>query len=95
MTDPGTPVAIVRAAFPRSRESCWSSEDVAFTLCTSLNPPFPPCARLQLALKHRKNKNGGQRVVVFNGSPIDATPEELKQLGTLMRRNNVRWLEFC
>jgi hypothetical protein len=46
---------------------------------------------LQLALKHRKNKNGGQRVVVFNGSPIDASPEELKQLGTLMRRNNVRW----
>jgi len=26
----------------------------------------------QLALKHRKNKNGGQRIVLFVGSPIES-----------------------
>jgi len=31
----------------------------------------------QLALKHRRNKNGGQRVVVFIGSPIDADAKAL------------------
>jgi hypothetical protein len=31
----------------------------------------------QLALKHRRNKNGGQRVVVFVGSPIDADAKAL------------------
>jgi hypothetical protein len=28
-----------------------------------------------LALKHRKNKNGAQRIVVFVGSPVAAAPE--------------------
>jgi spore maturation protein CgeB len=28
------------------------------------------CQIAQLALKHRKNKNGGQRIIVFVGSPV-------------------------
>lgn len=47
-----------------------------------------------LAMKHRKNKNGGQRIVVFAGSPVDAKPEELKALGALLRRNNVRTARY-
>lgn len=43
----------------------------------------------QLALKHRKNKNGGQRIVVFVGSPIDDDIEMLKKLGKLLKKNNV------
>lgn len=35
----------------------------------------------QLALKHRRNKNGGQRVVVFVGSPIDADAKTLVKVG--------------
>ncbi|WOO78660.1 26S proteasome non-ATPase regulatory subunit 4 [Vanrija pseudolonga] len=43
----------------------------------------------QLALKHRENKNQRQRVVVFVGSPIDDTKEELVKLGKRLRKNNV------
>lgn len=41
-------------------------------------------------MKHRKNKNGGQRIVVFVGSPLETTDSsELKALGTQLRRNNI------
>lgn len=43
----------------------------------------------QLALKHRKNKNGGQRIVVFIGSPITDTPEVLAKVGKQLKKNNV------
>lgn len=43
----------------------------------------------QLALKHRKNKNGGQRIIVFVGSPIEADVSALKKLGTQLKKNNV------
>lgn len=43
----------------------------------------------QLALKHRENKNQRQRVVVFVGSPIDDSQEELVKLGKRLRKNNV------
>lgn len=42
-----------------------------------------------LALKHRKNRNGGQRIIMFVGSPVDATPEELKKLGAVVKKNGV------
>lgn len=48
-----------------------------------------------LAMKHRKNKNGGQRIVAFVGSPVGAAPEEMKALGALLRRNNVRCRRYC
>ena len=35
----------------------------------------------QLALKHRRNKNGGQRVVIFVGSPITCEPKVLVKAG--------------
>ena len=50
-------------------------------LCCSPEP--------QLALKHRRNKNGGQRIVVFVGSPIEVKDNVLKKLGISLRRSNV------
>ena len=43
----------------------------------------------QLALKHRENKNQRQRIVVFVGSPIDESQDNLVKLGKKLRKNNV------
>jgi 26S proteasome regulatory subunit N10 len=43
----------------------------------------------QLALKHRKNKNGGQRIVVFIGSPVAEEAPALVKVGKLLKKNNV------
>lgn len=43
----------------------------------------------QLALKHRKNKNGGQRIVVFIGCPVVESVEALQKLGKQLKKNNV------
>ncbi len=43
----------------------------------------------QLALKHRKNKNGGQRVIIFVGSPINEDLNNLVKVGKLLKKNNV------
>lgn len=42
-----------------------------------------------LALKHRKNKNGGQRIVVFVASPITDTPQSLTKVGKQLKKNNI------
>lgn len=43
----------------------------------------------ELALKHRKNKNGGQRIVVFVGSPIIETIEKMLKVGKLLKKNGI------
>lgn len=43
----------------------------------------------QLALKHRKNKNGGQRIIAFVGGPIAETVEKLQKIGKQLKKNNV------
>lgn len=43
----------------------------------------------QLALKHRKNKNGGQRIIVFIGCPVQETTEALQKLGKQLKKNNI------
>lgn len=43
----------------------------------------------QLALKHRKNKNGGQRIIVFVGCPVTESVEALQKLGKQLKKNNV------
>jgi 26S proteasome regulatory subunit N10 len=43
----------------------------------------------QLALKHRKNKNGGQRIIVFVGSPVTEELAALQKTGKLLKKNNV------
>jgi 26S proteasome regulatory subunit N10 len=42
-----------------------------------------------LALKHRINKRQEQRVIAFVASPVAETVEELKSLGTRMKKNKV------
>lgn len=42
-----------------------------------------------LALKHRQNKNQRQRVVVFVGSPVEQTEEDLVKLGKKLKKNNI------
>eukprot|EP00604_Paraphysomonas_vestita_P003034 CAMPEP_0174821328 /NCGR_PEP_ID=MMETSP1107-20130205/6751_1 /TAXON_ID=36770 /ORGANISM="Paraphysomonas vestita, Strain GFlagA" /LENGTH=379 /DNA_ID=CAMNT_0016038229 /DNA_START=176 /DNA_END=1315 /DNA_ORIENTATION=+ len=43
----------------------------------------------QLALKHRKNKNGGQRIIIFVGSPIKEDVKALQKLGVLIKKNGI------
>lgn len=43
----------------------------------------------KLALQHRKNKAGGQRIVAFVGSPITEHVDDLKKVGKLLKKNNV------
>lgn len=43
----------------------------------------------QLALKHRKNKNGGQRIVAFVGSPVQEPVEILTKIAKQLKKNNV------
>jgi 26S proteasome regulatory subunit N10 len=43
-----------------------------------------------LALKHRRNKNGSQRIVLFVGTPlIDAEVRALQKIGRQLKKNNV------
>lgn len=43
----------------------------------------------ELALKHRKNKHGSQRIVVFVGSPLKDDIPILEKVGKQLRKNNV------
>ena len=42
-----------------------------------------------LALKHRRNKNGSQRIVLFVGSPVLAEAKTLAKAGRQLKKNNV------
>jgi len=42
-----------------------------------------------LALKHRRNKNGGQRIVIFVGSPIDDESKALVKAAKQLKKNNI------
>ncbi|KAN0065339.1 proteasome regulatory particle base subunit rpn10 [Thecaphora frezii] len=42
-----------------------------------------------LALKHRQNKNQRQRVIVFVGSPVTNSEQDLVKLGKKLKKNNV------
>ena len=42
-----------------------------------------------LALKHRRNKNGGPRLVVFVGSPVMDESKKLTTLAKMLNKNNV------
>ena len=42
-----------------------------------------------LCLKHRINKNQKQRIILFVGSPVKATKENLVQIGKKLRKYNV------
>lgn len=43
----------------------------------------------QLALKHRKNKNGGQRIIAFVGGPLSDSVAVFQKIGKQLKKNNV------
>ena len=43
----------------------------------------------ELALRHRKNKSGSQRIIVFVGSPLKDDIPMLEKVGKQLRKNNV------
>eukprot|EP00752_Nemacystus_decipiens_P018206 g16335.t1 len=43
----------------------------------------------QLALKHRRNKHGGQRIIIFVSSPIEDETKTLVKVGKMLKKNNV------
>lgn len=43
----------------------------------------------ELALKHRKNKNGAVRIIAFVGSPLVEDAQTLKKLASRLRKNNI------
>ena len=49
----------------------------------------------QLALKHRKNKNGAQRIIAFVGSPISDDKKVLQKVGKQLKKNNVALDIIC
>jgi 26S proteasome regulatory subunit N10 len=42
-----------------------------------------------LALKHRRNKNGAQRIVLFVGTPVTTDVKALQKVGRQLKKNNV------
>eukprot|EP00941_MAST-03F_sp_MAST-3F-sp1_P002884 g2884.t1 len=42
-----------------------------------------------LALKHRTNKNGGQRIAMFVGSPVEDDKKKLTKVGKELKKNGV------
>lgn len=48
-----------------------------------------------LALKHRRNKNGSQRVVVFLGSPLASDARSLQKCGRQLKKNNIALDVVC
>jgi 26S proteasome regulatory subunit N10 len=60
---------------------------------SSSHPPNDVIAAVSvasLALKHRTNKNGSQRIVLFLGSPMDGVePKLLQKTGRNLKKNNV------
>ena len=42
-----------------------------------------------LALKHRPEKNGGQRIVVFVGTPVASEVKALQKAGRQLKKNNI------
>ena len=42
-----------------------------------------------LALKHRPEKNGGQRIVAFVGTPVESEVKSLQKAGRQLKKNNI------
>ena len=76
LVSPTEDIKKILAAF--SKVSCGGKTD----FCNSVQIA-------QLALKHRKNKNGGQRIIVFVGSPIAEDKKTLQKVGKQLKKNNV------
>lgn len=100
--NPESSVGVVASGFalgPKSLCSCSPADSAINPLnaCSSLaiqntGSDFPFCASLQVAalsLKHRRNKNGQARVVLFCGSPIADSEEQMVKTAKNLKKNNI------
>lgn len=74
-----------KAQFGQALKIAQARFDSAFALGRRLTRPLPP----QLALKHRPNKAGGQRVVIFVAGPIHDETRALQRIAKDLKKNNV------
>jgi 26S proteasome regulatory subunit N10 len=78
MVSPTDDVGKILGAIHRVRMNPSDKSDI----CASV-------AVASLALKHRRNKNGAQRIVLFVGTPVVADVKSLQKSGRLLKKNNV------
>jgi len=94
--NPESTVGILTMAGPGVQVLCSPTDDMGRILTASTGIKIGGRADFaaglqiaQLALKHRKNKNGGQRIVVFVGSPIEAEEKRLVKIAKQLKKGNV------
>ncbi len=75
-----------------SRSSSKKSEVAALVDRTDITGAIQVAS---LALKHRRNKNGSQRVVVFLGSPLASDVRTLQKCGRQLKKNNIALDVVC
>jgi 26S proteasome regulatory subunit N10 len=96
--NPESSVGVVACGMPLGpKVLCSCSQDMAALLsaCANVNigggnADFAKALQVSaLALKHRRNKNGGQRIVAFVGSPIADDEAKLVKLAKNLKKNNI------
>jgi len=96
--NPESTVGVVACGLPMGpKVLCSCSQDMAALLSACANLPigggpseFSKALQVSaLALKHRRNKNGGQRIVAFVGSPIQEEDGKLVKLAKSLKKNNI------
>jgi 26S proteasome regulatory subunit N10 len=78
LLSPTADVGKIMGAVHRVRLGSGSSADIAAAVAVA-----------SLALKHRRNKNGAQRIVLFVGTPVSTDVKTLQKAGRLLKKNNV------
>jgi len=94
--NPENTVGVLTTGGPSPRVLVTATQDVT-AIFSSLHEVKPQgvadvvagVQKAQLALKHRKNQNQRQRIVVFSGSPVMADQEALVKLGKKLKKNGV------
>lgn len=94
--NPESSVGLVAGGGESPKVLCSCTQDAAVLLTAvadlRIQGKFDFSRSLQvaaLALKHRRNKNGAQRMVIFVGSPIADDNQKLVKLGKNLKKNNV------
>lgn len=82
--DEGKLIAALHSVKPAGDADLATAINVAQVSSTGTRCVFcmPTLYSLQLALKHRQNKNQRQRIIVFVGSPLNATSAALVKVST-------------
>ncbi|CAM9855678.1 unnamed protein product [Heterosigma akashiwo] len=94
--NPESTVGVLTMAGNRCELLVSPTDDMSKILNSLHNVPLKGalnfCAAVQvaqLALKHRRNKHGGQRIIVFVGSPVQDEQRPMVKAAKLLKKNNV------